>query len=277
MKDIVILYHGSCTDGFGAAYAAWKKFGNEASYLAVNHQEPVPAGVAGREVYVVDFSYPKDELLALERSAKKLVVLDHHIGSKDAVESAKEHIFDNDRSGAGIAWGYFHPDEPLPRLLAYVQDNDLWRFALPHAREVASYLGNVVRFDFGAFDTLMRDFEDETKFARCVELGRVYREQFDSICEKLAEAAQEVLLDGHTVLAVNAPRLFRSELGHLLAQRKGPFSIVWYAHAGSWHFSLRGDGSIDLSHVAKKFSGGGHRNAASFRIPFDQPLPFTLV
>ena len=33
LKDIVVIYHDQCRDGLGAAYAAWKKFGDEAGLL----------------------------------------------------------------------------------------------------------------------------------------------------------------------------------------------------------------------------------------------------
>ena len=33
LKKIVVIYHDQCRDGFGAAYAAWKKFGDDASYI----------------------------------------------------------------------------------------------------------------------------------------------------------------------------------------------------------------------------------------------------
>ena len=32
-KNIVIIYHTDCRDGFGAAWAAWKKFGDSATYI----------------------------------------------------------------------------------------------------------------------------------------------------------------------------------------------------------------------------------------------------
>ena len=32
-----VIYHADCTDGFGAAYAAWKQLGNRAEYHACKH------------------------------------------------------------------------------------------------------------------------------------------------------------------------------------------------------------------------------------------------
>lgn len=272
MKNIVILYHADCTDGFGGAYSAWKKFGDKATYLPIWHSIPPPV-ILDKEIYLIDFAYSKEELEELLKKNKRLIVLDHHFGSKDVVESIPEHIYDNERSGAGIAWGYFHPNKPLPRLIAYIQDNDLWKKALPHAKEIAIYT-NTLPFTFLDFELAEGQFENDVTFVKIIEKGSMYSEYFDHLCESLVSDAEEVIFDGHTVLAVNAPRFFRSQVGHLLAEKKGPFAVVWTYDNNRWHFSLRGNDSLDLSEIAKRYGGGGHKNAAGFFIPFDNPFPF---
>jgi len=39
-------------------------------------------------------------------------------------------------SGAVLAWQYFMPNEPVPDLLRYVEDQDLWNWKLPHSDAV---------------------------------------------------------------------------------------------------------------------------------------------
>ena len=73
----LILYHDHCTDGYGAAFAAWCKFGDAADYVPVKYGDPAP-DVTGREVYVLDFSYPKDVTQQMIDTAKRFVWLDHH-------------------------------------------------------------------------------------------------------------------------------------------------------------------------------------------------------
>ncbi len=275
MKDIVVVYHGKCPDGFGGAYAAWKKFGDMANYIPALHGAPAP-NLTGKEVYMIDFSYPLDVLLHIEKEAKRLVVLDHHMGAREAVESVKEHVFNNDHSGSGIAWNYFHPDTSLPRLLAYIEDNDLWRHSLPHGKEVAAYIGTM-QFAFESFDTVVRKVETDEGFKQIIQKGSAFAEYFEHTVSHLLEYAELVVLDEYTVFAVNSPRLFRSELGHRLAEKHAPFAIVWYVSEGRWHFSLRGDGSVDVSEIARRRGGNGHHDAASFRLPLNKPLPFTFL
>ena len=60
----LIVYHGDCPDGFGAAFAAWKRYGDEADYVPVNHGDP-PPDFRGRHVLVADFAYDRQTTLGL--------------------------------------------------------------------------------------------------------------------------------------------------------------------------------------------------------------------
>lgn len=86
-KQIIILYHGGCHNGFGGVYAAWKKFGAEAEYVPLYDREKPPEGLAGKEVYCIDYSYSRPVFHDLEQKTKRLVVLDHHSGREEAVLS----------------------------------------------------------------------------------------------------------------------------------------------------------------------------------------------
>jgi uncharacterized protein len=275
MKDILVFYHGSCLDGMGGAYAAWKKFGDTAEYTALFRGEDLPTGLAGKEVYLIDFSFNTETMLKMEQEAKRLVVLDHHVGVKESIEAVREHVYDEARSGAGIAWQYFFPDIPLPKLLAYIQEVDLWRFALPNAKEVGSYL-STIELNFETYDKLVPQFEGESTFKTIAERGKAYNEYAEFICTNAMREAEEVEFEGYTVFALNSGKMLHSLLGNMLARKHPPFSIVWYRDRGMWRFSLRGDGSVDLSKLAQKHGGNGHHNAAGFVLPFSSPLPFTF-
>lgn len=278
-KEIIVIYHRNCIDGFGSAYAAWKKFGIDAEYIAVQNRDKPEIDLTGKEVYIVDFSYLKDVLLDIEKKASRLVILDHHIGVKDAVEAVKEHVFDNNRSGCGISWEYFHPNIPLPKMLAYIQDYDLWRYVLPHTKEIITFI-DAVEFNFVTWDKLVQQFEDNEQFIKTIEQGKTYRKYFDYLCEHISKEANEVEFEGYRVLAVNVdalPQLLRSSIGNMLALKKPPFGIVWGLKNNFWRFSLRGDGSVDLASLAARYGGSGHRNSAAFRLPLGSPLPFTFI
>lgn len=277
MKEkIVVIYHGDCLDGFGGAFAAWKKFGDTAFYFPAKNRDTPGIDLVGKEVYIIDFSYPKEVLMQIEKEAKRFVILDHHISAKEAVESVREHIFDNDHSGAVIAWNYFHPKLPLPKLLAYVQDGDLWKNELPNWAQINACL-STINFDLKTWDKLSQEFENEKTFSKHVETGKYYSDYFNFVCEGIVKRAELVMFEGYKILAVNVPYLFESAVGSALAKKQPPLSMLWGRKNGGWYFSLRGNGSVDVSEIAKRYGGGGHKDAAAFRLPYDKPLPFSVI
>ena len=81
----IVLYHAECSDGFGAAWALWKKFPS-ASFLPVKHGHPPPQDLKDRRVVIVDFSYARPILEAMASETKELLVLDHHITAERTLE-----------------------------------------------------------------------------------------------------------------------------------------------------------------------------------------------
>lgn len=273
-NDIVIIYHKHCFDGFGAAYAAWKKFGNSATYLPSLERNIYPEGVENKEVYVLDFCFNEEVTKELELKNKKFVILDHHVSSQATVESVSGSVFSEIDSGAKIAWKYFHPDITVPRLIEYISDGDTWAHALPMWREVEGYI-HVHELEFSVFEQLGEELEG--RLESVIEKGKVLNKQFNNLVNEHMEKAMLVEFEGYQVYAVNASSFLRSELGHMLALKKGPFSIVYRFEKDVLRISLRGDGSIDCTKLAEKYGGGGHHEAAAIIMKGKNPLPFTMV
>lgn len=281
LKRIVVIYHDQCRDGFGAAYAAWKKFGDEASYIPRKTQDPVPEGLEDKEIYIVDYSYKKPDLDALHKKNKSVVVIDHHETAKEAVESFKDSVFDMEHSGAVLAWQYFHPHTDVPKLLLYIEDHDLWRFKMEHNREFGAALGEYNQ-DFETWDQLNKNLEDRDHFSKFISHGSAIAGFEDKHVQKLLEFREKVRFEGHEVYAVNCSRIYRSIVAHELSNLNGKeggieMAIVYYRYAGKVHCSLRSNGDVDVRAMAEKYGGGGHKNASSIRVDNFEDLPFTFI
>lgn len=281
LKDTVVIYHDQCRDGFGAAYAAWKKLGNEVSYIARKTQEPIPDGLTDKTIFIVDYSYPQNILDELMRHNRSVVVIDHHETAREAVTAFEDNIFDLEHSGAVLAWQYFHPGMPVPPLLSYVEDHDLWKFALPHTREFGAALGEYTQ-DFETWDQLNKNFEDNTLFNSFIRHGEIIAGHEDAFVLKLLAFRERVLFEGHEVYAINTDRTYRSILGHKLAELNKtegriPLGIVYYRYGGAVHCSLRSMDETNVRTLAEKHGGGGHDHAASIRVPHFGELPFTFL
>lgn len=271
LKPTVILYHGNCPDGFTAAWAAWKKFGNRASYLPMDYQAPDP-DIEDKELYFLDFSCPPGTMRALARKNKRVVLIDHHKSAAAAAEIVKEKSFSMDRSGAALAWSYFHPKRKMPRLVSYIEDGDLWKFRKPRGREILSAIG-LESMNFKVWSALARKIENPKTRKIMAERGSVLREAEMRLIHRIADKAELVRFGGRKALAANCPVLV-SEVGNELVRRCPPFGIIWHKDKDKLKVSLRSNGKFDVAKLAERFGGGGHKPAASFRLAANAKLPW---
>lgn len=275
MKSIIILHHNDL-DGFGSAWSAWKKFGNKADYLAVDFGEPMPAGLKNKEIYILDFSYPEAELKALLENNKKLVLIDHHITSKDKVKILKEYVWDTKHSGCVLSWKYFHPGQKIPKLIEYVEGIDLFSFKLKNTREITLFLETLPK-DFKLWNKVVSGMENKGKFSEYLKAGRIIAGFMDKIIEIIASNFQDAIFEGKKVSVVNSP-IFNSELGgYLLKKIKNPIAVIWSAKNGEIRVSLRSSKQVDVSKIAQKYGGGGHKQAAGFYLDAGQQIPWRIT
>lgn len=320
MKPLVIYHGGGCADGFGAAFASWLKFGDEAEYLPMDYRETFADDLdyGQRDVYILDFSFPREVMDSLFKYAKRVVWLDHHASVfKDwgvplddvadeltlGLVQPNDHtvVLDNNKSGATLAWNYFHPGTKVPMLIRHIDDYDRWQFEIPGTKAIARAIR---QYDF-TFENF-RHFKDSLHHHgnACylyAEGGAILRAHEQNVQTALKQAQKcevqwgelfatadntpavrkgfEVggyskgFAETRTGLACNAPAFLASDLGHELALKSCTFGLVWYAASDlRVHCSLRSNGDYDVSAIAKAFGGGGHRNAAGFSTDIDTLL-----
>lgn len=283
MSKLLCIYHANCADGFAAAWAVRDQLGTNVEFHPGVYGDP-PPDVTDRHVLLVDFSYKRPVLEAMAQTARSVIVLDHHKtaiedlaglpapemfgdwsgdGALPLLEEAElplAALFDLERSGAAITWDFFH-HLPRPALINHIQDRDLWRFNLSGTREIYAAVTSHP-FDFDVWDVLMRANLEELR-AEGVALLRKYDKD---VAELVALTRREMVINGYQVPAANLPVTMASDGGNLLAQGR-PFGVSYYDTDEHRVYSLRStaDG-VDVSKIAKRFGGGGHKHAAGFRV-----------
>jgi oligoribonuclease NrnB/cAMP/cGMP phosphodiesterase (DHH superfamily) len=262
----IVIYHANCQDGFGAAYAAWKTFGDGAHYVPAHYGQLPPYDKMNdtTDVYILDFSYKLLELEKIRDRAKSVIVIDHHKTAWEDLEHwSGKTVFDMNHSGAFLAWQHFYGPSPIPRLIQYIEDRDLWRFDLPLSRQVSAYIKSVP-LDFLHW----RDMEYlvHHDFDRVTDKGSsILDYQNRLVGEMTRHEHRIVLLAGHMVPVVNATVLF-SEVGHELLGITGYECVAYYfdRNDGKRQWGLRSSGDFDCSEIARHYGGGGHKHAAGF-------------
>lgn len=287
MKALVI-YHDHCTDGFGAAYAAYLKFGDSAEYLPMSYKQDFnPVICEGRDVYVLDFSFSQEVTHQIIELSNYFVWLDHHKtafemwcpdhSSLYIDETERTHIIlDNEKSGALLAFLYFHPGVKIPMYIKYIDDRDRWKFKYGGSKAFHAGMSTMKPWTFDVWNDALGDM---TQILVAGEVILLHDQKRVSAVSRKAQKCLLVARNHETDevwkyegLAVNC-RDQMSEIGHELANASGTFGLVWYWESGSLaHVSIRSNGDYDVSTIAKHFDGGGHKNAAGFTVSMETLL-----
>lgn len=297
----VCLFHGSCDDGFGAAWVVRNRWPDRAIHFEglVYGKSFDRLRFAGQRVLMVDFSFKADFLrswMTMPERPDSIAILDHHktaqvelipftslpVGrSREAapdlgdLAARLEHefaardtaglprvvaAFDMERSGARMAWDFCFPGRSAPDLVALVEDRDLWRFRF----------GDTTREFSAALRTYPHDFETWTEIAqdvtRVINEGRIVLRGHQKNIAAFCEHVYPVRIDEHVVPCVNVPYHYASDCADALLKLfpDAPFAVAWFRRGDNKvQLSLRSEnGRVDVSQVAARRGGGGHRNAA---------------
>ena len=301
-KPDICIYHFPCDDGFAAAWCVWKKWGDTVEMRPSNYGQPVPDhDVKGKRVLIADFSFKTEVLEDMCKQAHSIVILDHHKTAKADLEqwnwnrsnsdlsmldcetitdwpalNEMENAypifawFDMDKSGASLTWEFCFQGDPQPELIKHIEDRDLWRMQYPETRALSLFL-RAHEYDFGTWDRIMETVQTESGFHGVLAEAKAIEKFYDRKISDMADTAVFKTIGLHEGVAVAyAPYAFASDLAHELLQRHAdaPFTAVVVDAYGGRTYSLRSDDDrVDVSEVAKSFGGGGHRNAAGFRMP----------
>lgn len=260
-----VFYHANCTDGSGAALAAYLALHGNAQYIPVQYGYAPPEIEPASVVYIVDFSYPEKELLELCDKAGLVVVLDHHKTARDTLEHIQHPnlkvFFDMNQSGAVMTWKYFHPDSSVPPLLQHIQDRDLWRFDLPGSKEIHRGLG------------MLSDWHDWAEF---LDTPHILKKAGEAIIKFLDVQIDKIIshpprvwdLTGDVVPIYNLPGFLLSDAlaAALDKYPECPYAVGYIDTADRVLYSLRGRKGFDTTVISSRFGGGGHPGASGFKV-----------
>ena len=222
----------------------------------VQHRNPPPPDLKNKEIYFIDFVYKPEVMRQIVAENKKVMAIDHHVTAKESIALAHESSYEMEKSGSVLAWEYFHPGQAVPRLLLYIQDNDLWSFKVPYSRELFMYL-HTVPWDFKEWKRVMTRLEKADSRNNFIEKGKAILAFEAGVVDSLVRNSAELVeFEGRKIYAVNSP-IAVSELGHALAKKQPPMALIWSERDGRVVVSMRSTGR-ECGAVATKYGGRGH-------------------
>jgi len=266
-NDVICIYHKNCNDGFGAALAVkiWSGINlsteNKIKFIPAHYGDH-PPNVEGKDVFIVDFSYPRDTLLKMYDQASSILVIDHHKTAEENLKELDFCIFNMQKSGAVLTWEHLFPEQNIPLLLQYIQDRDLWNWNLEQSRDISAAL-SLLDKDFD----LWEQYLNNDNIPELAVKGEAILEYQDHQVKKIVNSNDIPFekIAKYNVPCINTTTLI-SEIGHELSKGH-PFAAMYFETANDRIYSLRSsDDGIDVSEIAKIFGGGGHFHAAGFKV-----------
>lgn len=297
MNKVICIYHANCADGFTAAWAVRKALGEGIEYIPAGYGS-TPPDVSGADVIIVDFSYKRPVLERMAETCRTMLVLDHHKTAAsdlagidrpyvenmgweaylDSVHNAYHQldrdprapfaVFDMGRSGAQIAWDFFHGTAGTrPLLVDYVADRDLWLWNLDRSREINAVIGSH-DMTWAVWDDLAADLQADEDIHHIAKEGYAILRAHDKLVRSvIATSQRRMVIGGYDVPVCAAPHALASDTAGMMAEGE-PFAATYVDGPNGRAFSLRSraDG-LDVSEIAAAYGGGGHRGAAGFLMP----------
>lgn len=268
--DCVVLYHADCVDGMYAGEVARRGLyfeGWEALVEPLSYEQKVLSAEArhAKRVVFVDIC-PDEHMMAQLDPSAKVTVIDHHVTRKERMKelgAKHEVIYDEAHSGCVLAYRHFFPEATVPSLLAYIEDRDLWRFALPRSRELNAWLQwckltGQPMYEMGAWRT-------NTLVDALADMGEeIERFKVQAIGGAIDRAHWRQV--GVFAVPCCAMQYWESELCEALLKRFPLARVaanIGVCADGRVRFSVRSRGDVHVGELMEElFGGGGHKGAA---------------
>ena len=270
-----VFYHNDL-DGRCAAAIVWKSIREHnitknCDFIEMDYKDDIlidNIGI-GEGVIIVDFSFKPDVMEEVLKRTKSVIWIDHH---KTAFEYdygvELEGLRDTNYSGCELAWQFYFPDEPMNNCVKLIGDRDKWAWKYGHTTAV--FNEGIKCFSTypqsGLWDELFNNDEFMVTVEESGSTCLMYRDNF---CEDYAyNYGWETNFEGYICFA-NGIYAFGSEA---FGDRMKQYDIcLSYEFLGDrWIVGLYSD-TIDVSGIAVKHGGGGHKGAAGFVC---EDLPF---
>lgn len=287
-KTFIGIYHKNCTDGTAAGAVLLRRFPSIALFPIAHSKESIDEAIekARRvadeksEIYFVDIASGAEELIG---DGYTVTIIDHHIGLKEKMEKlAQENqnltfIFNNDKSGASLAWNYFFPDEEIPEIIKYVEDSDLWKGEYEDTKYVANYLSTNADSPEKMLGLIENGDIEDIK-----EKGKIIADYTDIQMERFIKNAKSINLRiGELVVpAYNlTSHEYASWVGHRLATVNEKTVVMFSINGDSVKFSIRSADGLRPSalELAELIGGAGHQNAAGAEISLKNFLKMIVL
>lgn len=272
---ILVISHSADLDGLCSQAIAKRYFGELAHYVGWDYGQEIPNTDAYTRVYLIDISFPKEEMAKI---AHKLVWLDHH---NSAIKENPTYYGGKRIDGVAacrIAWQWFFGNSKAtkedyldrkveePLAVTLLGEHDIWNHT--DGRTLPFQYGMQAR-ENPAWEVLLN--ADGADMSSVEEINTILRDGYSiekylkvTQAQLANEAGYDADFEGLKFRVLNTPQKGSLQFDASIKEHHDG-CLRYYWDGQKWGCSLYGVAhkkDIDLSAIAKKYGGGGHRGAA---------------
>jgi oligoribonuclease NrnB/cAMP/cGMP phosphodiesterase (DHH superfamily) len=226
-------------------------------------------------VYIVDFSFKPEQMARLTQivDRRRVYWIDHHKtasgydygydfrGKRDFTEPGK--------SGCELTWEYLFSTIKMPEAVRLLGDYDTWRFDTKE-KSMAFQFGmrSADNFPSSMIWGVLLD-NNITEINELISNGLAIIDYKDNVSQRILKNHYKLAWEGWSCVVVNTPMID----SNMFKDHEDRLCISWIFTGKEYIVSLRSRSPelCDVSAIAKKYGGGGHKGAAGFvcdRLPF---------
>ena len=245
-------------------------------YIPINYKDDFPFEniIPNEQIFIVDFSLQKegefDKLLSI---TKNVIWIDHH---KTAIEKHPnmanlKGIRDTSMSGCELTWKYFYGEKFMPKIIEMLGHYDVWNFS-KYGEELNKLQAGIRLEETNPTSyNWQRWFEGGIdELANILNKGIIALQYRNNYYKSLIKGwSFSAMFEGYKIIACNAG----SVSSQLFDSIKEDYDLMmpFVFDGKQFTVSIYTKKDIDCSELAKKYGGGGHKQASGFQC---KELPF---
>ncbi len=221
-----------------------------------------------QNIYITDLALSENFYKKIKESgyAYKFKIFDHHKTHLFA-KNYENVVIDIEECGTTLFYNYLSKKYKFKKIvedyIKHVKNLDLWLW-VEKFDFMAKELGNI--FDLYGRNTYIEEMYQKLKRGKKFKWNKfenkilkIEKDTVDRYLKKKDKELYKIEYDGYLIGAVFSER-YRSELGNYLSSIHPELDLVVMINM-SGGLSLRTEKNIDISILAQKLNGGGHKKA----------------
>lgn len=261
-------YYHNDLDGRCAGAIIFRALGDRllGDYIEVDYKDSIDVDAIKKDedIFIVDFSFKPEVMEQVLKITNNIIWIDHH-KTADEYKYSQEikglRITEDKKfAGCELTWMYFYPDKKMPTFVKLIGDRDKW--AWKFGKETAYFCLGMQLYPHQPQDEIWEELPDVEMVHHIQNRGKTCEEFRDNFCKDYVDSyGFETEFEGYKCFALGLYMFGSEAFGERFKQYDICLSYVFLGD--KWQVGLYSE-TVDVSIIAKKYGGGGHKGAAGF-------------